>query len=229
MSDGWGMPPRRVDVVVVGAGVAGLTAAPQLVAAGLEIAVIEADEQVGGRVRTDLVDGFRLDRGFQVLNTAHPEPRRWLDLEALAPRPFTPGVLVYADGRRHRLADPAGDPVLAFADLPAALGSVRDAQRITAMLRRLGTVSVGRLLGAPEVAAAMAFRTRGLSDRVAERVLRPLLCQLLLDPVLESSSWAADLALRGYVRGGWCLPAGGIGAIPTQLVSAFDPQLLHLG
>lgn len=229
MSDGWGIPPRQADVVVVGAGVAGLTAARHLVAAGLDVVVIEAADHVGGRVWTDVVDGFRLDRGFQVLNTAHPEPRRWLDLPALDPHPLNRGLVVQLDGQRYRLVDPSGDPVRAFEHLPAALGSSRDGQRLTTMLQRLGTASIGRILGVPETGAASALRIRGLSDRVIEHVLRPLLAQLLLDPILEASSRAMDLALRGYVRGAWWLPGGGMMAIPEQLAAGLEPQTVYLG
>ena len=229
MSDGWGSPPRHADVVVVGAGVAGLTAARQMVAAGLEVTVIEAADHIGGRVWTDVVDGFRLDRGFQVLNTAHPEPRRWLDLPALDPHPLNRGVVVHLDGQQYPLVHPTGDPVRAFEELPPELGTGRDAQRLASMLQRLGTASVGRILDVPETGAATALRFRGLSDRVIEHVLRPLLAQLLLDPILDTSSRAMDLALRGYVRGTWWLPGCGMMAIPEQLAAGLDPQTVYLG
>jgi phytoene dehydrogenase-like protein len=85
------MLPVRADVVVVGAGLAGLAAAVRLQEAGVEAIVVEASDGVGGRVRTDVVDGFRLDRGFQLLNPAYPEAQALLDLDALDLQPFTPG------------------------------------------------------------------------------------------------------------------------------------------
>ena len=229
MSHGLGSPPRQADVVVVGAGVAGLTAARHLGAAGLDVAVIEAAEHVGGRVWTDVVAGFRLDRGFHVLNTAHPEPRRWLDLSALDPHPLTRGLVVRLSGRRYPLVDSSDDPVRALEQLPAALGGSGDGRRLATMLQRLGSASVGRILAKPETTAASALRVRGLSDRVIERVVRPLLAHLLLDPILETSSRAMDLALRGYVRGAWWLPGGGMMTIPLQLAGGLDARTVYLG
>ena len=96
------MAAEQVDVVVVGAGLAGLAAAKRLIASGRSVLVLEASDGVGGRVRTDEVDGFHLDRGFQVLLTAYPELHRQLDVDALHLRSFDPGALVWCDGGLHR-------------------------------------------------------------------------------------------------------------------------------
>src|SRR4051812_44688975 len=102
--------PERADVVIVGAGLAGLSAARILTDAGREVLVLEASDGVGGRVRTDTVDGFRLDRGFQVALTAYPELQRQFDLDALDLRAFLPGALVWADRRFHAVGDPRRMP-----------------------------------------------------------------------------------------------------------------------
>ena len=104
------MAPGTVDVVVVGAGLAGLRCAGELVRAGRSVLVLEASDGVGGRLRTDEVDGFRLDRGFQVLNDAYPELRRALDLPALDLRRLDDAVLVRRDGVLHRLGNPVAKP-----------------------------------------------------------------------------------------------------------------------
>src|SRR4051794_25022037 len=98
--------PARTDIVVVGAGLAGLSAARTLTDAGRDVLVLEASDRVGGRVRTDVVDGFRLDRGFQVALTAYPELTRQFDLAALDLRAFEPGALVRVGGRFHTVGDP---------------------------------------------------------------------------------------------------------------------------
>jgi phytoene dehydrogenase-like protein len=109
------MSARRTDAIVVGAGLAGLACALRLHEAGAGVRVLEASDGVGGRVRTDVVDGFRLDRGFQVLLTAYPECRRVLDYAALDLRPFLPGALVRRSGRFHELSDPWRRPERACA------------------------------------------------------------------------------------------------------------------
>ena len=105
--------PGRADVVVVGAGLAGLVAARTIQAAGLDVIVLEASDGVGGRVRTDIVDGFRLDRGFQVLLTAYPEVARHVDLRALDLRTFEPGAMVWRGRRGWVVSDPFRRPHLA--------------------------------------------------------------------------------------------------------------------
>src|SRR5580658_2604753 len=99
------------EVVIVGAGLAGLSCALSLQAAGVPSTLIETSDRPGGRVCTDVVEGFHLDRGFQVLLTAYPEAKRLLDYSALQLKNFEPGALVWHDGRFHRFADPVRDPV----------------------------------------------------------------------------------------------------------------------
>lgn len=98
---------QDVDVVIVGAGVAGLAAAQHLTRAGLTATVLEAAQNVGGRMSTEKVDGFRLDRAGRLLSTAYPELRRTPGLNTLTLRPFSPGVLLHSDGRHHRAAAPS--------------------------------------------------------------------------------------------------------------------------
>lgn len=82
------------DVLIIGAGLAGLCSARRLISRGISVLILEASDGVGGRIRTDLVDGFRLDRGFQVFLTSYPEARKVLDYEALQLKPFLPGAMV---------------------------------------------------------------------------------------------------------------------------------------
>eukprot|EP00951_Prasinocladus_malaysianus_P008777 scaffold63851_cov37-Prasinocladus_malaysianus.AAC.1 len=96
----------QADVVVVGAGIAGLACARALTQAGLSVVLIEAAEEVGGRVRTDEVDGFKLDHGFQIFLTSYPEARSVLDYDKLDLKPFYAGALVHWNGGFHRVADP---------------------------------------------------------------------------------------------------------------------------
>ncbi|MFI6446520.1 FAD-dependent oxidoreductase [Kitasatospora sp. NPDC050543] len=216
------------DVVVVGAGLAGLAAARALTGHGLTVQILEATARIGGRMATRDLDGFRLDQGSHLLNTAFPELRRRLDLDRLDLRPLAPGVLVHSAGRRYR----AGDPHLTTARqaaLRAPLGSPLDKARLGSWLSRLGATPATRLLARPETTAARALDDRGLSPRTVDGFLRPLLAALLSDPMLGTSSRMADLALRSYARGRLCLPADGIAAVPAQLAAALPPGTVRLG
>ena len=96
---------KAADVIIVGGGISGMACATHLVNAGASVCVLEASDAVGGRIRTDHVDGFLLDRGFQVLPTAYPEAQRLLDYAALDLQAFYPGALVRLQGRFERIAD----------------------------------------------------------------------------------------------------------------------------
>jgi phytoene dehydrogenase-like protein len=111
------MNSRSVEVVIVGAGLAGLSCARRLQSAGVDWLLVEASDRVGGRVAADVVDGFVLNRGFQVLQTAYPEAQRALDFAALELKAFLPGALFRIAGRFHWVADPLRAPVGAAADL----------------------------------------------------------------------------------------------------------------
>jgi len=224
--------PTDPDVVVVGAGVAGLAAARALAARGLHVQVLEATERVGGRMAGRELDGFRLDHGGHLLNTDHPEPARRLDLDRLELRPLAPGVLLHSGGRRHRVGDPQQTTARQAATrgpLAGPLGSPLDRARLAATLGRLATTPVPRLLARPETTAARALADRGLAPRTVDAFLRPLLGALLSDPALGTSSRVADLALRSYARGRLCLPAAGIGAVPAQLAAALPEGTVRLG
>lgn len=214
------------DVVVVGAGLAGLAAARELTGHGLTVQVLEATDLVGGRTATRELDGFRLDHGSHLLNTAYPELRHRLDRDRLDLRPLTPGVLVHSAGRRHRTGDPAAARQAA---LRAPLGSPLDKARLGSWLNRLAATPVARLQARPETTAARSLTERGLSPRTVDGFLRPLLTALLSDPGLGTSSRVADLVLRSYSRGRLCLPAGGIAAVPAQLAAALPAGTVRTG
>lgn len=246
-------PAHHVDVVIVGAGAAGLSAAHRLTSAGVRTVVLEAAPYVGGRMATEKVDGFRLDRIGQLLTTSYPELRRTPGLDALVLRPFAPGILVHSDGRHHRAAEPvpgrsargaltaaralasaplvprAAKPAPRPASRPAPLGGPLDQARLGAALARIGATPVERLLGRPELPARKALAARGLPSRTVDGFLRPLLSALLCDPGLTTSSRCADLALHAYARGRLCLPEGGAEVLPELLASALPPGTVHTG
>jgi len=217
------------DVVVVGAGVAGLCCARELHAAGLDVLVLERGDRPGGRVRTDEVDGFLLDRGFQVLLTAYPEARRTLDYERLRLRAFESGALVRKDGRFARLADPFRHPFQALESLRGAPGSVPDKLRVARLRRRLSRGSINEILTAPQVTTAEALAREGFSPDLVEAFFRPFLGGIFLDPSLETSSRLFAFILKMFSEGEAALPAAGMEAIPRQLAESLPEAAVHYG
>lgn len=226
-------PAFRADVVVVGAGVAGLTAAHRLTRAGVPTVVLEAASCAGGRMATEKIDGFRLDRVGRFLSASPQEPRLAPGLDALVLRPFAPGVLVHGEGRTQRVGGTVraggarGALTAARALVSAPLGS--DQARLTAALARLAATPVERLLSRPETTAREAFAARGVASRTADGLLRPLLAALLGDPDLTTSSRCADLALRSFAAGRLCVPEGGADALPELLAAALPAGTVRTG
>ncbi|MFG2607885.1 NAD(P)/FAD-dependent oxidoreductase [Streptomyces sp. NPDC048514] len=241
-------PAYQVDVVIVGAGIAGLSAAHRLTSAGVTTAVLEAAPYVGGRMSTEKVDGFRLDRIGQLLSTSYPELRLTPGLDSLALRRFAPGVLLHRDGRIQRAGLPAlgGSTrgalhaVRALASAPrgpattpgrggAPVGGAVDQARLGAALGRIATVPVERLLARPELPAAQALARRGVPARTIDGFLRPLLAALLCDPDLTTSSRCADLALRAFAGGRLGVPEGGAEMPPELLARTLPVGTVHTG
>ena len=213
------------DVVVVGAGLAGLACARRLQSAGVAVTVVEAGDAVGGRVRTDAVDGMLLDRGFQVHNTGYPEAGRVLDHAALDLRRFAAGALVRVGDRLHRVGDPRRVPTWAPATVGAPIGSLKDKALIAALAASAALQSPDTLLSRPETTTYDALRRRGLSDTAVDRFFRPFLSGVFLEDRLETSSRFFDLVWRSFARGSQCVPAAGMQAIPEQLAAGLEVRL----
>ncbi|WP_199440832.1 NAD(P)/FAD-dependent oxidoreductase [Umezawaea beigongshangensis] len=218
----------EVDVVVVGAGLAGLSAADLLCDAGLDVVLLEAGDEVGGRVRTDRVDGFLLDRGFQIVLPGYPELARRVDLEALRLRPFTRGAFVHSRGRRFLLADPreggtalrglAGQGVLGARDLAALAGlSARDL-----------LAPASAILGGTDRTTRHELSRWGVSAAAVNSVLRPFLAGVFLEADLTTSSRFFHLVWRSFARGGAALPDEGVGALPRQFAARLPAGVLRL-
>lgn len=217
----------EVDVIVIGAGVSGLTCARYLHDAGVSYRVVEASDGPGGRVRTDLVNGFLLDRGFQVFLTAYPEARRILDYDQLNLKPFVHGALVRYNGRFHRVVDPSRHPLDAAGMIFLPFVTLADAAKAGAFRSAIVSDSVEKLLERPEVTALDALRSRwGFSERLVDAFFRPFVGGVLYDLDLRSSSRAFEFVMKMFVEGEVALPARGMGAIPTQLAAGLDAESL---
>ena len=217
--------PERVTVAVIGAGLAGLTAARDIHQAGESVVVFDANPTVGGRVRSDQVDGFILDRGFQVLLTGYPAAKRRFDYAALDLQAFAPGVRIHVGGDAHRIGDPFREPSSGFATLRAPIFQVNDLARLLfwrrAITRPSGQTVATRGQGTTaELLAALQF-----SPRSIERFFRPFLAGVFFDPELSTSSRLTELVFRSFFTGDVALPAAGMGALGAQLAA---PIVAHL-
>ena len=220
-----------MTVVVVGAGLSGLAAARHLSRHGVDVTVLEGSDAVGGRVRTDIIDGYRLDRGFQLYNPAYPEGARVLDHQALDLKPFIAGARIVVDsgGRRRveRVADPRREPSWAVPSLLARVGSPLSLARFGAYVVSRAVRSVESLHRDPDVTSEQALRAAGVDRRLMERVLRPFLSGVFLESELSTSRRFLDVVLKSFVRGTPGVPAKGMQQIPEQLAAGLDVRFGH--
>jgi phytoene dehydrogenase-like protein len=220
---------EQVDVVVVGAGLAGLIAAERLERADLSVVVLEAADAAGGRVRTDRRDGLLLDRGFQLLNPAYPEVGRVLDLPALDLASFGAGVAVRDGARLSILADPRREPARIAATIRAS-GSVVRKAAVARWFAESGFLPAARLRARTDrsLAAELARRHLAGSTDPIDAAIHSFLSGVLADDDLSRSARMATFLVRAFVRGTPALPAAGMQAIPDQLAGRLRPDTLHL-
>lgn len=216
------------EVVIVGAGLAGLTCARRLQAGGVDCLVLEAGDGIGGRVRTDAVEGFRLDRGFQVLLTAYPAAKKWLDYERLGLRKFSAGARVWCDAKLHRVSDPWREPGALWDTLRAPVGSLADKVRIGTLRAAARRGTLAELFARPETTTLSALRAHGFSERMIGRFMRPWLGGVFLDEELTTSSRMLEFVFRMFAEGDTAVPAAGMQAIPEQLAAALTPGTVRL-
>lgn len=202
-------------MVVVGAGLAGLSAARALRESGVGVTVLEAGDDVGGRVRTDVVDGVRLDRGFQLLLPAYPALSR-VDLDALDLQPFRRGVFIHDNGRHDLLADPRGGPAAWQGAMAQRVLGLRDLAGLGAFSAR--DLRARTILDSPDPTTREELG-RWLSDDAVARVFRPFLQGVFLEAELVTSSRFFRLVWRCFGLGGAALPAEGMVALPRQLAA----------
>lgn len=220
---------RPIDVLVIGAGLAGLACAHDLGMAGLSVQVLEASDGVGGRMRTDRRDGFLLDRGFQVFNTSYPQVKKRLTLRDLRLHPFTPGFLLHRGGELLRVVDPTRRP-RAVADLrPGRLAPARDMAALGVLTARDMLAPAALLKRGPDRTTWTALAEAGVGDETIDTVLRPFLSGVFLEDELETSARFFHLVWRSMTRGSLCLPEAGIGAVPAQLADRLPPGTVSLG
>lgn len=203
-------------MLVVGAGMAGLVCATELTERGLEVRVLERAGHVGGRIRTDDIDGFRCDAGFQLLNPAYPQIKRLIDVPALGIRQFAAGVRVDLGEQWAVLADPRRAPGLLSATLRSGLLDLRD---IVGLMRWAtgSVIAPQRSLGAVDRSLSASWDAAGVTGRLRREVLMPFLKGVLADDPTQASANFVRLLVRSFLLGTPGLPRDGMQALPEQL------------
>jgi len=192
------------EVIVVGAGLAGLNAAIYLESAGVEVTVIESADRAGGRVASDVIDGFICDRGFQLINASYPALQ---ELDVIKELDFieAPRVIDVAIGeQRFAIGDPRKVPVTAFNSATGSLG-----EKLALLKFIIKSPIPGQSLGYALSNAGTCY----------ERVLRPFLQGVFLtDPDNVDAVYGHGI-IKSFVNGRQGIPRNGVGEISKALAN----------
>ena len=205
------------DVIIIGAGLAGLTAAKVLKEAGKSVLVIESSNAVGGRVQTDEVNGFLLDHGFQVLLTAYPEAKRFLDYEALALCRFDPGALILNKKGTSRIGDPLRQPGALISTLFSSAGTLADKFKMLRLKLKLSRKTIEHIFSEKEISTIDYLKKEGFSETMISQFFKPFLTGIFLEDQLSTSSRMFEFVFKMFSEGDAAIPAKGMGMIPLQL------------
>jgi len=222
------MEEQEVDVLIIGAGIAGLTAAKLAKMAGKKTLVIEASDGIGGRVRTDDKDGFLLDRGFQVLLTAYPEAKKLLDYKKLDLKAFRPGAIVLSRHSKHQIGDPIRQPMLLFSTLFSPVGTLADKLLLLKLKIALAFTTVEKIFDRPEMDTMAYLQRYGFSKKFIDNFFRPFFTGIFLENELSTSSRMFEFTFKMFGQGLAAVPAGGMGMISAQLAEGLEKDELIL-
>jgi len=215
---------KNAEVIIIGAGLAGLTAAKILKAAGKSVLVLEASDGVGGRVRTDEVDGYLLDRGFQVFLTAYPEARELLDYDALELRKFDPGTLILTRDGITKMGDPIRQPGSLVSTLFSSAATFADKIRMLRLKLKLSGKSLEEIFSDPEMTTTEYLKNEGFSGTIISHFFRPFMTGIFLEDQLTTSSRMFEFVFKMFSEGDAAIPAKGMGMIPKQLAQCLSAK-----
>jgi phytoene dehydrogenase-like protein len=207
------------DVIIIGAGLSGLSAAIYLHRQGRKVLILEASDRAGGRVKTDLYDGFLLDRGFQVLLTAYPEAIELLNYKDLQLKKMLPGATVLYDGGTFEIADPFRRPKALLNTLFAPVGTLRDKINTLWLKNKLQKMTIDGIFAQPEQSTYQQLLDYGFSQKMIQRFYAPFLSGIYLENNLTTSNRMFDFVMKMFSDGDVAIPAHGMEEIPKQLVS----------
>ena len=212
-------------IIIIGAGIAGLTCAKYLRDRGIQSLILEASDGVGGRVRTDVHEGFLLDRGFQILLTAYPEAQRLLNYEALDLQAFKSGAVI-RDIQRNDfsvMANPFKEPTKIWSSMTSNVGNLADKLRVLRLILDTNNVQE-EVFENNGISTIDYLRNYGFSDNMIQQFFRPFFGGVFLENQLSTSANFFKYIFGKFYEGDAVIPAKGIEQIAKQI-----QKMLYVG
>ena len=217
------------EVIIIGAGIAGLTCAKYLNDYGIESLVLEASDGVGGRIRTDEVEGFLLDRGFQILLTEYPEAKKLLDYNALHLKTFRSGALIRLDNDFSIISDPFKEPAQLFRTLFSSVGSLGDKLKVLQLSNEVSKEDTQEFFNEKATDTLSYLQRYGWSEEMITNFFKPFFGGVFLENELSTSSNFFRFLFKQFYCGDAALPARGMQAIPEQIAAKLPIGSVQLG
>jgi protoporphyrinogen oxidase len=213
------MEVKKVNIAIIGAGISGLIAAQVLEANGYTSTIYEKKAIAGGRLKTDIIHGYQLDHGFQVLLDAYPMARKYLDLKKLALQKFLPGAVIFQKGKQQTIGDPLRNISLLMPTLISSIGNFKDKWKIIRLSLDLRSKTIDQIFAEKESTTKIFLERKGFSNEMIASFFKPFFSGIFLEPDLATSSRMFNFVFKMFGEGAATLPKNGISAIVDQLVS----------
>ena len=208
---------HKETIYIIGAGVSGLIAAYELEQEGYHPIIIEQTDEVGGRVKTIHEKGYALDLGFQVLLSAYPLAKKYLDLEALELHKLESGALIYVNDKTYRIGDPMRNWKMLFPTIFSDIGSISDKLKVLKLNNRLKRKSLDEIFESRETTTLQYLIEFGFSSKIIERFFKPFFAGIFLESNIQTSSRMFEFVYKMFGEGYAAIPKLGIGEISNQL------------
>ena len=213
------MTKKDYKIHIIGGGISGLIAARVLENYGYNPTIIESTDRVGGRVNTDIINGYQLDHGFQVLLTAYPAAQKYLNYDALELQEFLPGAAIFKTRTLKIVGDPLRNISLLIPTLFSGIGTFSDKLKILKLNQKLKNKSVDAIFSESEQSTLDYLINFGFSNAIINDFFKPFFCGIFLETQLDTSSRMFEFVYKMFGEGDATIPKAGIEAIPKQLLN----------
>lgn len=209
----------KQNIAIIGAGVSGLTAALALENHGYSATIYDSNDYIGGRVASKVIDGYTLDIGFQVLLTAYPLAKKYLNYETLDLVRFESGSKIVFNGNTYTIGDALRNPSLLWSTITSPVGTIIDKWKIFKLSKEMKAKSIEQIFNETEISTLKYLKTYGFSEKIITHFFQPFFSGIFLETALDTSSRMFEFIFKMFSEGDAAIPKNGIKAIPEQLAS----------